>query len=67
MEMKDKNLTQEESQQIIGGDTDQHEVQTEMICDTCRLGMSWKGNYLNNIVYDCPYCKGHAFHGVRLL
>ena len=63
MEIKDRELTAKQLEEVTAAGEDDGRVATEMVCDECPENKLWRGNFMNG-VYDCPQCGAHAFHGV---
>ena len=61
-------LSEEELAQVSGGD--RHEETTDMHCYNPNCpnpdGLTWVGDYMNGIKYECIYCKELTLMGVRL-
>ena len=61
-------LTDEDLVQVSGGD--RHEETTDMHCYNPNCpnpdGLTWVGDYMNGIKYECIYCKELTLMGVRL-
>ena len=61
-------LTDEDLAQVSGGD--RHEETTDMHCYNPNCpnpdGLTWVGDYMNGIKYECIYCKELTLMGVRL-
>lgn len=66
--MKQHVLTEKELEQVSGGD--RHEETTDMHCYNPNCpnpdGLTWVGDYMNGIKYECIYCKELTLMGVRL-
>ena len=41
------------------------ETKTLMHCDVCEWEITWLGDYMNGIYYECPQCNAIAYHGIK--
>lgn len=64
-ELKNKCELFEEQNKEVNAGAVLPEIYTEMSCDACKYDILWVGDYMNGVVYDCPRCFAHAFHGTR--
>ena len=62
------DLSEDKLEQVTGGD--RHEETTDMHCYNPNCpnpdGLTWVGDYMNGIKYECIYCKELTLMGVRL-
>lgn len=64
-QLKNKyELDDKQNKEVTAG-AGRREIKTMMHCDACGWEIAWLGDYMNGIVYDCPQCFAHAYHGIR--
>lgn len=54
----------EEIEQVSAGQQ-KKETKTLMHCDVCKWEITWLGDYMNGIYYECPQCNAIAYHGIK--
>ena len=64
MEMKDSELTASQDEKVTAGLEDPFGLKTVMHCDSCSFELVWAGDYLNGLIYNCPHCGAHTYHGI---
>lgn len=66
-----EQLTDELLDQISGGTgSDDQETATMMLCKDagCKFSHTpywWKGDYVNDVMYQCPKCGQMTYYGVK--
>ena len=62
MEIKDCELTNQEMEEVTGGEANQKN--TVMHCEACNFDLEWAGYFKKGVYYDCPKCGANEFHAV---